>query len=58
MSARFFIDAIQSRRKTLLKVMNAIVDRQTNYFFSMGDGLKPMYEKDIAEDINYGIYPQ
>jgi len=49
--ARWFIDAINSRRETLLKIMRAIIKRQRYYFDNNDSGLKPMYEKEIAEDI-------
>ncbi len=54
-SAKWFINAIQSRKDTMLKVMNAILERQTEFFESHGETLKPMFEKDIAEDISMDI---
>ena len=54
-SAKWFLNAIQSRKDTMLKVMNAIVERQREFFISHGENLKPMFEKDIAEDINMDI---
>ncbi|MEO8512710.1 MAG: RNA polymerase factor sigma-54 [Ignavibacteria bacterium] len=54
-SARWFINAIESRRETMLKVMNAIVERQKEFFCSHGENLKPMFEKDIAENISMDI---
>jgi RNA polymerase sigma-54 factor len=54
-SAKWFLNSIVSRRETMLKVMNAIVDRQREFFLSNGENLKPMYEKDIASDINMDI---
>ena len=53
--AKWFIDAIKSRRQTMLKVMNSILKRQREFFDKMGENLKPMYEKDVAEDINMDI---
>lgn len=53
--ARWFIDAIKSRRQTMLKVMNSILKRQREFFDNMGENLKPMYEKDVAEDISMDI---
>ena len=35
--------------------MNAIVARQREFFISHGENLKPMFEKDIAEDISMDI---
>ncbi len=54
-SAKWFLNAIQSRKDTMLKVMNAIVTRQREFFMSHGENLKPMFEKDIAEDISMDI---
>lgn len=54
-SARWFINAIESRRETMLKIMNAIVNRQMEFFTSHGENIKPMFEKDIAEDISMDI---
>lgn len=49
--ARWFIEAINSRRETLLKIMEAIIKHQRNFFENQGEGLLPLYEKDVAEDI-------
>jgi RNA polymerase sigma-54 factor len=54
-SARWFLNSIQSRKETLLKVMNAIIKRQKEFFVTRGENLKPLYEKDIADDINMDI---
>lgn len=54
-SAKWFINAIQSRRDTMMKVMNAILERQMQFFETRGEMLKPMFEKDIAEDISMDI---
>lgn len=54
-SAKWFLNSIISRRETMLKVMNAILDRQREFFMTNGENLKPMYEKDIASDINMDI---
>ncbi|HLP49776.1 MAG TPA: RNA polymerase factor sigma-54 [Chitinophagales bacterium] len=49
-SAKWFIDAIQSRYHTMMMVMNTILDLQYDYLGS-GDEtqMKPMILKDIAE---------
>lgn len=54
-AARSFINAISSRRDTMLKIMNAIVERQQDFFLSHGENLKPMFEKDIADDVSMDI---
>jgi RNA polymerase sigma-54 factor len=54
-AAKWFINAIQSRKETMLKVMRAIVSRQREFFLTNGEILKPMFEKDIAYDINMDL---
>jgi RNA polymerase sigma-54 factor len=53
--AKWFIDAINSRRETMMKVMYAILEKQKPFFENMGEGLRPMTEKEIAEDIKMDI---
>lgn len=54
-AAKWFMNSIVSRRETMMKVMKAIVDRQREFFLTNGENLKPIYEKDIASDINMDI---
>jgi RNA polymerase sigma-54 factor len=55
-AAKWFIDAIKQRQQTLLLTMNAIMNRQSEYFLT-GDErkLKPMILKDIADKINMDV---
>ena len=54
-SARWFINSINQRRHTMMKVMQAIVSLQED-FFKFGEGhLKPMILKDIADRIEMDI---
>ena len=54
-AARWFIQAVQQRRETMIKVMSAILARQKE-FFKKGPGhLKPMVLKDIADDVEMDI---
>lgn len=55
-AAQWFIDAIKQRQHTLTITMQAILDRQHEYFLT-GDEtkLKPMILKDIAEKTNLDI---
>ena len=54
-SAKWFIDAVQQRRKTMLSVMHEIVSFQ-EAFFTYGEGhLRPLILKDIAERISMDI---
>ncbi len=54
-SARWFINSINQRRQTMLSVMNAIVQRQEDFFREGEGNLKPMILKDIAEMIRMDI---
>lgn len=54
-TAKWFINSIHQRRQTLLKVMHALVELQSE-FFRLGEGnLKPMILKDVAEKIGMDI---
>jgi RNA polymerase sigma-54 factor len=54
-SARWFINAIQQRRITMLKTMNAIVEMQHDFFDKGPENIKPMIMKDIADRIEMDI---
>ena len=54
-SAKWFIACIQQRRETLMKIMQAILERQYEFFEKGPKYLKPMIYKDIAEAINMDI---
>jgi len=54
-SAKWFIACIQQRRDTLMKIMQAIFQRQYQFFEKGPKLLKPMIYKDIAEEINMDI---
>lgn len=49
--ARFAIESIKKRRKTILKIVKNILDRQENYFLK-NQPLKPMTLSDIANDLD------
>jgi len=54
-SARWLINSIYQRRSTILRVMEAIVNKQRD-FFEKGKGyLKPMILKDIADKVDLDI---
>ncbi len=54
-SAKWFIDAVQQRRSTMLLIMREIVSFQ-EAFFTYGEGhLRPLILKDIAERIKMDI---
>lgn len=53
--AKWFLESLRSRKETLLKVMYAILHKQKDFFDNMGKNLKPMLEKEIAEEIMMDI---
>jgi len=54
-AAKGFMSAIEMRRHTMQKIMNAIVRRQYEFFAVGPEKLKPMILKDIAEDAGVDI---
>ncbi|MDZ7315504.1 MAG: RNA polymerase factor sigma-54 [candidate division KSB1 bacterium] len=54
-SARWLINSIHQRRATILRTMEAIVNRQRDFFEKGPEHLKPMILKDIADDIGMDI---
>lgn len=49
--ARWFIKSIQSRNSTILRVAEAIVDKQQAFFEQGEEAMKPMVLRDIAEEL-------
>lgn len=54
-SARWLINSIHQRRATIVKVVEAIIQRQYDFFDKGTVYLKPMILKDVAEDISMDI---
>jgi len=54
-SAKWFIQAIEQRRDTLVNVMNEIINRQSEFFKGNIEELRPMKLQDIAESIDMDI---
>jgi RNA polymerase sigma-54 factor len=54
-SAKWFIACIQQRRETLMKIMQAIVEKQYEFFEKGPKLLSPMIYKDIADEIHMDI---
>ncbi len=54
-SAKWFIACIQQRRETLMKIMQAIVEKQYEFFDLGPKFLRPMIYKDIADEIQMDI---
>ncbi|HUN65609.1 MAG TPA: RNA polymerase factor sigma-54 [Bacteroidota bacterium] len=53
-AAKWFINSINQRRDTMMRVMQAIVAKQQT-FFESGEFLRPMIYKDIAEIVGMDI---
>ncbi len=49
--ARWFIKSIQSRNSTILRVAEAIVEKQRAFFEQGEEAMKPMVLRDIAEEL-------
>jgi len=54
-SAKWFIACIQQRRNTLIRIMQAILEQQHEFFDNGPRFLKPMIYKDIADIIGMDI---
>ncbi len=53
--ARWFINSIEQRRSTILRVSHAIVDRQAEFLDHGVSHLRPMTLQDVAEDVGVAI---
>ncbi len=54
-SARWFIGAIHQRRRTMLRVMRCIVDRQLPFFERGPSRLKPMVLQEVADRVRMHV---
>lgn len=54
-SARWLINSIHQRRATILRTVEAIIDKQQDFFEKGPNHLKPMILKDIADEIGMDI---
>ena len=54
-AAKWFISSIEQRKITMLKVMNAIVEEQKDFFLIGTQAIKPLIMKTIAERIHMDI---
>lgn len=48
-AAKFFLNALDQRQRTIVRVANAIVMQQQDYFIDGDKALKPLLMRDIAE---------
>lgn len=54
-SARWLINSIHQRRATIQRVMEAIIEKQIDFFDYGSENIKPMILKDIADEIGMDI---
>jgi RNA polymerase sigma-54 factor len=54
-SARWLINSIHQRRATILRTVEAIIEKQHDFFDKGPENLKPMILKDIADEIGMDI---
>ncbi|HPG38457.1 MAG TPA: RNA polymerase factor sigma-54 [bacterium] len=54
-SARWLINSIHQRRATIIRTVDAIIEKQRDFFEFGPEYLKPMILKDIAEEITMDI---
>jgi RNA polymerase sigma-54 factor len=54
-SARWFITSIYQRKMTMLKVMEAIIEKQRPFFEHGPDHIRPLIMREIAEMIDMDI---
>ncbi|MBN1480620.1 RNA polymerase sigma-54 factor [candidate division KSB1 bacterium] len=54
-SARWLINSIHQRRATILRTVEAIIEKQHDFFEKGPENLKPMILKDIADEIGMDI---
>lgn len=50
--AKFFLDALDQRHKTVVRVANAIVIQQQDYFFGGEKAMRPLVMREIAEQLD------
>jgi len=53
--ARWLINAINQRRNTMIRVMEAIVDKQREFFEKGAEFLRPLIMEDIAQAVNMNV---
>ncbi len=54
-SAKWFIKAIRQRQMTMQRTMEAIIEKQEDFFLKGPEHIKPMIMKDIADEIGMDI---
>ncbi|MFQ5453843.1 MAG: RNA polymerase factor sigma-54 [Candidatus Zixiibacteriota bacterium] len=53
--ARWLLNSINQRRSTMINVMEAIIERQNEFFEKGPEFLKPMIMEDIAQKVNMNV---
>jgi len=54
-SAKWFVNAIQQRRETMMKVMQALIETQREFFTEGPDHIHPLIYRDIADRTGFDI---
>lgn len=54
-SAKWFVSALMQRRETMMKVMQAIVEAQRDFFLAGPDQIKPLIYRDISDRTGFDI---
>jgi RNA polymerase sigma-54 factor len=54
-SAKWFVNALQQRRQTMTKVMEALIETQREFFTEGPDKIRPLIYRDIAERTGFDI---
>ncbi len=54
-SAKWFVNALQQRRQTMTAVMQALIERQREFFTEGPDTIRPLIYRDIADRTGFDI---
>ncbi|HUI30659.1 MAG TPA: RNA polymerase factor sigma-54 [Candidatus Acidoferrales bacterium] len=54
-SAKWFVNALQQRRQTMLSVMRALIETQREFFTEGPDRIRPLIYRDIADRTGFDI---
>jgi len=54
-SAKWFVNALQQRRQTMTKVMQALIETQREFFTEGPDNIRPLIYRDIADRTGFDI---
>ncbi len=54
-SAKWFVNALQQRRQTMTRVMQALIETQREFFTDGPDNIRPLIYRDIADRTGFDI---